>query len=310
MATNVEDVAINPTIDESPAVDTDLAPDEAGQLSDVAVGEADSQGAAEPSSQEPQPQQATPPTDGAPEWWKPDLFKLKYRGSEVSPKDYQHAVNLMQKGWSYEQAMAEVKSGREELEGLRQKYGSYEKLDEAFRKNPAFAQRIQQMYLEAQQQRQGQPQYPAQQYHNQQLAPELTQKIEEFEQFKTQWQNEQADNTIRGEIDTLKGRYPGENWDGMTETGFTFLRDVLKHAHDNRFPTIEAAYRDYTFDRVANNAKMQGAEYAAQQRQRQVQRGVVSTGSQKPANAPPPIDVSNMSYDEITANIKKQAGVG
>lgn len=298
MATNVDDVAINPEVETDASVIADDTATDAAQPQ--------LEGATETEGVEQPGQQATPSTEDAPEWFKADLVKLKYRGAEVSPKDYNHAKELMQKGWSYEQAMAGIAQQKQEYEANKQRFADYEKLDEAFKQNPAFAQRIQQMYLEAQ----GQQAPEQAQSHGQQLAPELMEKFKQYDGFIAQAQNAQADTAVRGEIESLKGKYSTENWDAVTETGFSFLRDVLKHAHDNRFPSIEAAYRDYTFERVANNAKMAATEQVANQRQRQARQGIVSTGAQKPAQAAPPVDISGKSYDELTEMAKRGAGVG
>lgn len=310
MESNVAEETINPSAEatpETPALD-DL-PIEGQQIDKGPSGEA---GEEKPSQQAVQPpkQATTGEADAAPSWWKPDLFKLKYRGSEVSPKDYNHAVQLMQKGWSYEQAMTEVKAQKQEYEANKAKYSQYERLDDAFKKNPAFANRIQQMYLEsqggAQQQPQGQQGVQAQQ---QNFAPEVMQKLQEFDQFRAKWEESQADGAVQQEITDMRSKFPDEKWDVVTETGFTFMRDVLKHALDNRFPNLLAAYRDYTYDRVANNAKMQGAEQVAQQRQRQVRQGVIASGAPRPSAAKPSVDVSRMSYDDLTEIAKKEVGL-
>jgi hypothetical protein len=255
--------------------------------------------------------QAQAPAQGdasaAPAWWKPDLFKLRYRGSEVSPKDYQHAVALMQKGYSYEQAMAGVKRDKEALDARGKQFEQYEKLDRAFKENPEFARRIQQFYVETMggggQQLEGQVAQPAA------IPPQMVRQLQEFQQFKAQAEERMADQDVEREIGDLRSKFADEKWDQQTETGHSFMYDVIAHARDNRFPSLLAAYRDYTYDRLANTAKMRAAEQAAQTRQRQTRQGVVAGQAATRPAAKPPLDVTKMSYDDITANIKRDMGL-
>lgn len=264
-------------------------------------------------------QQATQP-DGqtSPAWWKPDLFQLKYRGTTVSPRDYKHAVSLMQKGWSYESAMAEVKREKEqfekEVETNKRRWEQYERLEDAFRQNPAFAQRIQQLHAEsmaAAQQGAGQqqPQYQQQGYPQDPRVSQLLQQMQGLSQWREQAEAQQADTEIAHEIEAVRAQFPMVQWDVASESGNSLLYDVIVHARDGRFPSIMAAARDYLFDTIQANAKMQGAEQVAQARQRQVRQGVVGTGAPKPAAAPSPVDIRNMDYDQITSLAKQEHGI-
>jgi len=254
--------------------------------------------------QEQQTPQSAPAPDGSnPTWWKPDLFQLKYRGAAVSPKDYSHAVALMQKGYSYENAMSEVKREKAEVDALKSKYIEYEKLEEAFKTNPAFKAQILRLKQESEGARAVQ-----QSYANPQLE-QVTQKLGEFEKFMGTWREQQADNAVQSEIESLRAKFPDAPFDAVTESGKTLMWDILNHAHTNRLPSLMTAYRDYMFDNVVTNAKMQGAQQAAQQRQANTRKGIVSTGTPKPASPVPPQNVRGMSYDQIAEQIKKEHGL-
>lgn len=278
-----------------------------GQQPDTSVQSADGEQTQQQEQTQQKPQQATQADGNAsPPWWKQDLFKLKYRGSEVTPRDYNHAVQLMQKGWSYEQAMAQVNAQKQEIESQKQAYEQYAKLDKAFKENPAFAQRIQQMYAESMGMAQANQQQQQQMQQQYAIPPQLSQELSQMRQFIAQEQERRADSEVQQEIQSLKSQFSNEQWDAVTETGHTFLYDVLNHAKENRFPNLMAAYRDYTYDRVANNARMQGVQQAAQQRQQQVRRGVIGAASPKPPASVKPEYNPNMSYDDIVAQAKKQ----
>lgn len=260
-----------------------------------------------------QTQTQVPSADGSsPAWWKPDLFKLKYRGSEVSPKDYGHAVNLMQKGWSFEQAMSQLKREREEFDATRGKYSQYEKLDEAFAKNPAFKQKILDMYREhhdggAQPQRSNAA--VANAVAGDPAFQQILSEVGNIKKAVEQWQEEKADESVQVEMRELRGKHPTVNWDQITESGHTLMWDILNHAHSNKLPSLATAFRDYMFDTMTTNAKMQGAEQVAKQRQENARKGIVSTGSNKPVAPRPSTDVRQMSYDQISEMIKSELGV-
>jgi hypothetical protein len=263
-------------------------------------------GASATQSQEQQPQAAAPVADGNnPAWWKPDLFSLKYRGAAVSPKDYKHATALMQKGWSYEQSMEQVKREKAEIDANRSRYEQYERLEKAFNENPAFKQRILQLQQET---ANGQVQQQGQQAIDPRFQ-QVTQKLEEFDKFVGSLKEQQADQAVSSEIESLRSKFGETKFDEVTESGHTLMWDILNHAHTNKFPSLLSAYRDYMFDNVAANAKMQGAQQVAQQRQSNARKGVVSVGTPKPAAAIPPQDMRNMSYDQITEFIKRNHGV-
>lgn len=255
--------------------------------------------------------QSAPQQEANPAWFKPDLFQLKYRGQQVAPKDYNHAKQLMQQGWSYSQAMAEVNKQKAEIESQRGRYTSYEKLEQAFAQNPQFAQKIWQMYQEAQGQ-------GGQQQAQQGSAPtpqdpqyqRLFQTVSGLQERLTQFDQMQADSEVDHEIQDLKSKLPSVQWDAVTETGHSMLHDVLSHAHQNRFPSLLAAARDYLWDTTVANAQMQGAQQVSQQRQKQARQGIVQAGAPKPTGTSEGgKDIRDASYDDLTAMALKDLGL-
>lgn len=244
---------------------------------------------------------------GNPKWWTPDAFKLKYRGQTVSPRDYQHATALMQQGWSYTQAMEQLKRDREAIEAQKGKYAQYENLEKAFQSNPAFAQRIWQMYQEAQQGKQ-QPAAQQQPMHDPQYQ-QLFQTVSQMQQRLQSWDAAQADQSVQREIEDLKSSEPDVQWEQVTETGHTLVYDVLNHAYRNKFPNLMAAARDYLWDTKMANARMQGAQQVATAKQRAAKAGVVQTGSNSPVQAgPAKVNIRDVSYDDLAAMALKDLG--
>ena len=286
------------------------APEETADQQDLPIegnqpdtGPSGDAGAEQPDQQQ---QSATPE---APNWFKADQIKLKYRGQEVSPRDYNHAVQLMQQGYSYSQAMAQVNQMKQQVESQKGKYTQYEQLEQAFAKNPAFAAKIWSMYQEAtgqqaQPQQGVQPNTPADpQYY------QLMQMVQQMQGRLSQWDEAKADQEVEQEIQKLRSTFQSTQWDAMTETGHTLLYDVLNHAHQNRFPNLLAAARDYLWESQVANAKMQGAQQTAQQRQRNAKAGIISGGAATPAGKAGKVNLGETSYDDLTSMALKDLGL-
>ena len=278
-------------------------PIEGSQPDDGPSGEA----AEKPQPDQKQTQQATPQS---PDWFKADQIKLKYRGQEVSPKDYNHAVQLMQQGYSYSQAMGQVNQMKQQLESQKGKFTQYEKLEQAFQQNPAFAAKIWSMYQEAMG-KGGQAPQPGVQPNTPQDPQyyQLMQMVQSMQGRLSQWDEARADSEVEREIQDLRSKFSTAQWDATTETGHTLLYDVLAHAHQNRFPNLLAAARDYLWESQVANAKMAGAQQTAQQRQRNAKAGVISNGAAAPAQNAKKVNLGETSYDDLTSMALKDLGL-
>lgn len=257
-------------------------------------------------AQEPKAQQEPVPQQGNPSWFKPEQFQLKYRGQTVGPKDYNHAVQLMQQGWSYSQAMSQVNQMKKEIEGQKGRFSSYEQLEQAFQQNPQFAQKIWALYRESQGQQA--PQYSPQDAVAHPQYQQLYETVNQMQERLKQFDEVRADQDVEREIQDLRSKFASVNWDQMTETGHSMLYDVLSHAHSNKFPNLMAAARDYLWDSQVANAKMAGAEQSAQQRQKNARAGVVSNGAPAPS-ASRGSEVRGSSYDDLTKMALKDLGL-
>jgi hypothetical protein len=299
-----DDVAVG--TEDSQEVQPEATNEDESQRIEVPEAGEQKETAEKPERQAPE---ATAP-QGDPKWFKPDLFKLKYRGSQVTPKDYNHAVQLMQQGWSYSQAMEQVKREKADLEARGQAYSQYEKLDQAFKQNPAFAQKIWQMYQEAQGGAQAQPAQQPQQQSADPRVQQLYQTVSQMQQKLQTWDNYQADQEVQREMGDLKSKMPDIQWDQTTESGHSLMYDVLSHAHQHRFPSLMAAARDYLWDSHAANARMSGAQQVADAKRKASKQGVVSAGGNGPAQSSgKTVNVKDVSYDDLTSMALKSLGI-
>jgi len=261
--------------------------------------------------QDPQaaPAPETDPQVSNPEWFKPDTFQLKYRGQTVAPKDYQHAVNLMQQGWSYSEAMRSLKTEKDEFESQKGKFTQYEQLEQAFQRNPAFAQKIWSMYQEAQGNQGGQQQQQQMPTPQDPQYQQLFQMVSGMQDRMRAQDSKDSDAQVKQEIETIKASMPTVQWDQQTETGHTLIYDVLNHARQGQFPTLTAAARDYLWDTQQANARMSGAQQAANAKQRATRQGVVQTGKPTPTQGgTKTVNVKDVSYDKLAEMALKSLG--
>ena len=260
-------------------------------------------------TEQPAPQQQPAPAPQAPDtsWFRPDQVQLKYRGRTVQPRDYNHAVELMQRGWDYAQRMGDLKQQLQQIESMKGKYGQYDQLEQAFQQNPQFRQRIMQLYAEATGQVQPGQQPTQSQLQNDPAYRELYQMMQGMQGQLRTWQESKADQEVEGEIEQLKNSMPTIGWDGRTETGHTLLYDVIQHAVKNRFPNLAAAARDYLWDTHTTAVRAEAAKQAAEQRKANSRAGVVSKGQRPPQRKGQ--SLSGKSYDELAEMAKQSLGV-
>lgn len=176
----------------------------------------------------------------------PNKWAMTYKGSQVIPRDRQHLVNLAQQGYGYSKAMEGIKRERTEMEGSREKYSKYDALEQALQANPEMANKIWGM-VNQQQGGEGNGDQPG-------LSPEVASKLQEFDQFKTEYRATQADNSLKSEIDQMKRDYPDETWDVDSGEG-TLESRILQHALDNKILDLRVAYKDMMWDQMQSKIK-------------------------------------------------------
>jgi hypothetical protein len=231
--------------------------------------------------------------------FNPIEWQLNFKGQQITPKDRQHLINLAQQGYGYSQAMEKLNREKQEIAQYKTQYDKYAKLDERFKNDPVFAQKIFGL-LNGQEQAQ-------QEQSNQAVAlpPEFSEKLSKLEQFQEQFASYQADQKLQSEIEKLKSMHQ-DNWDFDDGEG-TLLNKVLKHTLDGNFPSLESAYRDFMWDKHTANAKADALKAEAEKRQRDTLAGKVSAPGAKPAPAAPKaINFRQTGYNDLAAMAAKE----
>ena len=135
--------------------------------------------------------------------FNPDEWLLNFKGQPIKPKDRQHLVNLAQQGYGYSQAMEKLNKEKEAIAQSKTQYDKYAQLDQRFQSDPAFRQKIEQLFNGGEQPEQTQQagQSPA-------LPPEIMDKLNKAEQFQQTILQERADQKLQSEIETMKKDHP------------------------------------------------------------------------------------------------------
>jgi len=249
----------------------------------------------------------------APDDFNPDTWQLKYRDQVIKPKDKNHLINLAQQGFSYSQRMAELKAKEQEIETNRQRFEQYEKLEQAFEKNPQFRDQIFKWYQESftPAQQQQQQQQVQQQAGNTNVPPELLQEIAALKEWKESWESQQAtqkaaqaDQEVMSEVDKLKGKYPRDDWETLSSNGMTLIQEIIKHALDNNGIKLETAYRDLMWDSHVKTTEAETLKRATEDKKAAAKAGIVSGGKSKGSKTPEPTTPA-VNYDEAERHIKE-----
>lgn len=227
--------------------------------------------------------------------WNAQEWGLKYKGQTIYPESRDQLLSLAQKGRVMEERIADWNKKEQEWQAQAARFQPYVDLDQLFQKNPAFAKQVQSLY---QQYSQGQP--PQGDVPNA-LPPELqpiVQKVQEMDQWRQEQAKQAAHQEISRELQELADAHKDYDW--QSDDGYgTLAERVMRHALDNNFPTLKAAFRDLMWDDIQVRKQTEAKRQAAEEIQRQHRQGVVAPGAPSPRPAPAKFDVRNASYADL-----------
>ncbi len=234
--------------------------------------------------------------------FNPQEWGYKYKGQVIYPKDRNHLITLAQQGHMAAQRMAELNKFREELDNRGKQYEPLQQLDEVFKKNPKFAQRIWDLYQRAQA---GEDVINGSDGGDNPVFGQITQQVQSVQAKLQKIEEEKEDQALEREIESLKTRHKDHEW-GIDEGDGTLEFRIMKHAHDNGFNTLESAYRDLMWDSVRTNTEASTLKAAKENRIAEKKAGVIdkSGSGAKPASKGG-VNVRDLSYNQIAAEALK-----
>jgi hypothetical protein len=208
----------------------------------------------------------------------PTDWAINYKGQKVLPKDRQHLINMAQKGYDYNQTMAQLKREREEFERVRGSYKPYEDMDARFQKDPKFKAALMSWVAEYNSRLAG-GMGGEEGGAGMQIPPEVMQKLEQLERFQQETTQRNADEALQREIRELRDNYKHVDFDADTDGEGNLMRKIIKHAHDNNIANLKTAYRDYMYDADTTNARADALRRAEAERAERARQGKVAGGS-------------------------------
>lgn len=245
-----------------------------------------------------QQQSAAPPWDGKP-------FALKFRDKEIVPESRDKLINWAQLGYSYDKRASDLKAREEQIQRQSQEYQQYAQIAKAFESNPQFKQQILNMYYQALNGGAGgaalsQAQQGDAQGAQAAIPPQLLETVNGLQQRLSVYEQQQADQNLNREVETLKGKYKDVDFTTPSESGQTLIDEVFEMAHKMGGVPLEAAFRNLHYEKAIENAK--AAALANAQAAKAKGGGVVPQGRPAPGK-PKPINPAAMSYDELAKSV-------
>lgn len=241
--------------------------------------------------------------------WDGSAFTLKYRDKPVVPQTKDELIKWAQLGYNNDLRMRNLDQRESKISEMEQQLAQIKQLSEAFDQRPDFKQAVMDIYQKLASGQQVAAEQKADQLPEemqQMISPyvdEIRQLKEELNGIKGRFQEidtVKADEEVKKEIDSLKQAHADEDWDTPdSATDKTLLREVIEHAAENGFKSLEAAYRDLRWDTALANAKAEALKGSEQSRIDAQKAGIVGKGGQAMPQSPKQINVRTAGYGDL-----------
>jgi hypothetical protein len=215
-------------------------------------------------------------------FWNAEEYALNVGGQRILPKSKENIIQWASQGYNYGQKTNEIKQKMAEIKEKEERLSQYEQLNTAFEKNPGFRDQIFDLYKKTQNGT------ATQQQENQvaKLPPEIMEKLAGVDEVKSELQKlkeEREDKLLESEIDTLRKKYPNEDWETDSGEG-TLLHQILKKANETGLTDLNDVYKIMRFDQIRTNTEAQTKKQITEEQINNAKKGIVGApGSQKPA---------------------------
>lgn len=260
--------------------------------------------------------QEVPSTD--PKAKEPE-YEIKWKG-KTEKLPFSKIQQFAQKGYDYEQKMAEFNRQRSEVEATKKelgdRYKTYNELDNYVRQNPGWWDQVMKSYTEQSQQRTNTLEGQGQSTHNDPVIAQFKQQIQELSQFKQQFEQKQQaeseakeDTALDEDIRGIREGYKNVDFDTPDPEGKNLEYKILEHGTKNGFKTFKSAFRDYYHDELMKMAEERGKTAVSKGLENQKKLGIVRKGKPITNGFMPTQNQRNLSYDDLTNQIKQELGI-
>lgn len=238
------------------------------------------------------------------------VWKLNVNGREITTDDEAKLTDWAQRGYDYAQKVGEWNKERESWNQERSKYAKYGEIDQFAKANPDWWNHVEQAW----QNRSGQ--YTTDLSGGNPALQSLVEKeLSPFKEFLSDLQAERkqaaehkADETLRGEIQSIQEKYPNLDLNRVQPSGKTLESEILDHAIRNEFPSFKAAFLDYYGDNLTAMIKQSAKEEALKELQMKNRAGVLG---ESPTRQTKPGEFSynaGKSYNDLAKEALEEMG--
>jgi hypothetical protein len=262
--------------------------------------------------------------------WNGQEWEFEVGGKKVVPESRDHITTWMKQGYNYSQRMgelnkthaqrmAEAESAFKKAQETESRFKPYSEIDQYAKQNPDWWSFVEQSWQQRAQQSQLDPNL-------ERIINPLKEELGSIKEFVGTLQEREAleaearaaeaaqkeDQALDQEIGEIRKQHPNIDLNALDpETGKTLEWRVLKHAQENGIKSFKTAYRDLLHERLIEDAKANGRQAIAKDKETQIKKGIlgqtkVPTKDLKPANTKAPW--SSQEYD--AQNILNEMGLG
>lgn len=243
---------------------------------------------------------------------------LKYKGKEISIDDEKYQM-LAQKGYSYEQAMHQLKVDRKLWEREREKqrqqfdseYSELKQINDFAKSNPAFEQLIQREWAKIQQ-----GQGPTVENQAANLPPavqnQLSQILERLNAQDEEQQNRamaEKEAKLETAIEQYKEKYKDYDWSNKDDFGQTLEDRITDFALDNGIKDFTIAANAFLMDEHLKRTELQAKEKVAREIQEQNKLGLGKITDKSQLQVKKPDDIKNKSYNALVQEALAELGL-
>lgn len=240
----------------------------------------------------------------------PQEYEFEHAGQKIKAP-IEKLIKWASMGYSAPNKIGELSRQLQERDGKLKQLETYEKtyrpIDDWAQKNP---DKWKSLFSSWQQAQYGG--VPAPEQTQAQLPPEILQKIQEhdqrwqaLDQKETVQKTQMADQTLDGEIQSIRKSYPNLDFDAPDEKGNSLEYQVLEHATKNGIPSFRAAFRDYCFDQLNKLSESKGLE--RQMVAPKTKAGLLGKDQAPRAQGQPP--PTNRTYEQLHQMALQELGI-
>lgn len=213
------------------------------------------------------------------------MFKYKALGREIE-EPIDTILQRASQGYDYAQKMQEFKSQQDQFATQQQDaktlQGKWEQYENYSKENPEWADHVRSSWESRG--TFGNAQQPEAGGETSSLPPEFQKKMNQFDEFMTNMNQERQlnaeakEDTILGEsIATVQKEYPDIDLTySDPTTGMTREMAVMQHAKQNSIHSFKAAFRDLYFDQIVARQVTAAKEASVKEIQERNKRGFIS----------------------------------